>query len=158
MLCHAPPVRHPSTILVNPTKYLSRVIGAVVAQLALLIRHRKTQDITFDIWSYYLAAQFVQSLSVITACVPYIKNLLLGVESGMFQTGHFELSTLRKDSRKPKERQGKGVTTKIPTRLEDHSNLLGSQDIPHPRTNHSYSENSATAELVTPQRVWDAES
>jgi hypothetical protein len=34
---------------------------------------------------------FVQGLSIITVCIPYIRNMLLSMESGMIQTGHFRL-------------------------------------------------------------------
>ncbi len=61
------------------------VIGAVIVQLVLLSNLTKSNDITFDSWRYYLATQVVQNLSVITACVPYIKNFFLGLESGMIR-------------------------------------------------------------------------
>ncbi|TGJ88084.1 hypothetical protein E0Z10_g641 [Xylaria hypoxylon] len=48
-------------------------------------------DVTFYAWKYLLAIVFVQGLSIITVCIPYIRNLLLGMESGMIQTGHVRL-------------------------------------------------------------------
>lgn len=48
-------------------------------------------DLTFQSWRYLLAVVLVQGLSIITACIPYIRNLLIGMESGMIQTGHFRL-------------------------------------------------------------------
>ncbi|KAI1194863.1 hypothetical protein F5X97DRAFT_346272 [Nemania serpens] len=48
-------------------------------------------DITFQSWRYLLVVVLVQGLSIITACIPYIRNLLIGMESGMIQTGHFRL-------------------------------------------------------------------
>lgn len=48
-------------------------------------------DRTFYSWKYILTTVFVQGLSIITVCIPYIRNLLLGIESGMIQTGHFRL-------------------------------------------------------------------
>lgn len=98
MRCHLQLVRITSIIA---TKWLSssfRVMGAIIAQLTLLIQQRDTSDATFDTWSYCVSAQFVQTLSIITAFVPYIMNELLGVGSGMFETGHFGLglATLHK--------------------------------------------------------------
>ena len=69
-------------------------MGAAIAQLILLDQLRDTTDMTFDVWSYQLATQFVMSLSVITVCIPYMRNVLMGFESGMFQTGAFRLDNL----------------------------------------------------------------
>ena len=40
----------------------------------------------------------MQNLSVITVCVPYIKNFLLGLESGMIRTGDFHLGKVSNTS------------------------------------------------------------
>ncbi|KAI1172929.1 hypothetical protein F4777DRAFT_590240 [Nemania sp. FL0916] len=48
-------------------------------------------DRTFYSWTYFLAIVFVQGLSIITVCIPYIRNVLLRMESGMIQTGHLGL-------------------------------------------------------------------
>ena len=69
----------------------TRVVGAILAQLIELNRLRSSRDITYDSWPYSLCTQFVQNLSVITVCIPYIKNALIGLESGMLQTGDFHL-------------------------------------------------------------------
>lgn len=65
------------------------VVGAIIGQLDQVNRLRDTSD-TFDVWPYVLCTQLVQNLSIITACIPYIKNLLVGLESGMMQTGDFK--------------------------------------------------------------------
>ncbi|MCJ1249816.1 hypothetical protein MMC30_007042 [Trapelia coarctata] len=61
------------------------IVGAVIAQLILLNRLSTTNDFTFESWPYYLSMQVAQNLSVITACIPYIKNFMLGLESGMIR-------------------------------------------------------------------------
>ncbi|CAJ2502290.1 Uu.00g096840.m01.CDS01 [Anthostomella pinea] len=68
------------------------VMGALVAQF-YEAQSLKTHplDWTFHAWKYLLTLVFVQGLSIITVCIPYIRNLLLGMESGMIQTGHFRL-------------------------------------------------------------------
>ncbi|KAI0113568.1 hypothetical protein GGR51DRAFT_556717 [Nemania sp. FL0031] len=68
------------------------VIGTFVVQL-YQAQSLKMQpfDQTFYAWKYLLATVFVQGLSIITVCIPYIRSLLLGMESGMIQTGHFRL-------------------------------------------------------------------
>lgn len=52
-------------------------------------------DWTFHCWKWLLASVLVQGLSIITVCIPYIRNLLLSMESGMIQTGHFRLQNKR---------------------------------------------------------------
>lgn len=152
------------------TKWLSisvRVIGAIIAQLTLLIRQRGTSDATLDTWSYYLSMQFVQTFSVITACVPYIKNVLLGVESGMFQTGHFGLATLHKSPQRTQEHGSSAPTSGIQnavglSRLGSHQSRDPiSRDVlkDETSTNNPFSpENTATAESVTPVEEWDGGS
>lgn len=148
-------------------KQLFRVIGAIIAQLILLTQQRDASDVTFDTWSYYLSAQFVQSLSVITACVPYIKNVLLGVESGMFQTGHFRLATLHKSPQRTQEQDSSAAKSakenaSNPSALRSHQS---SDRVSHnivakgtPQTNPFSGKNTATAEPVTPVEDWDGDS
>lgn len=167
MFCNPGHVGSVHQVLVRPTDNDSSVIGAVIAQLVLLGQHRRSQDITFDNWSYYLSTQFVQNLGVITACVPYIKNALLGLESGMFQTGHFHLATLRKELRKPPQSESSGTTSGNGTTVrgsEQHGDR-SHHHMPHsvaadiiPRLTPWYGRNTATAEPVTPTEEWDVES
>ncbi|KAJ8128325.1 hypothetical protein O1611_g5308 [Lasiodiplodia mahajangana] len=68
------------------------VVGTFVVQLYQAQSLRmQLYDQTFHAWKYLLATVFVQGLSIITVCIPYIRSLLLGMESGMIQTGHFRL-------------------------------------------------------------------
>ncbi|MCJ1435566.1 hypothetical protein MMC27_004940 [Xylographa pallens] len=67
------------------------VVGTIVVQLIFLNRIRTSIDITFEGWPYYLCTQLVQNLSIIAVCIPYLKGFLLGLESGMFRTGDFQL-------------------------------------------------------------------
>ena len=142
-------------------------MGAIIAQLILLTQQRNSSDATLDTWSYYLSAQFVQSLSVITACIPYIKNALLGVESGMFQTGHFGLTTLQKSPERTQEhgssaaRSGKENTTGTSgLRSQQLSDLVSHNNMTNgtPHVNPFVAENTATAEPVTPVEDWDGGS
>lgn len=145
----------------------SLVVGAIIAQLVLLAQQRDSKDVTFDSWTYYLSAQFVQSLSVITACVPYIKNVLVGVQSGMFQTGRFGMATLHKSPQRTQgqdssvSRSGKEntITTsgihshRSPDRVSHDVVANGTR-----QTNPFSGENTATAEPVTPIEEWDVDS
>ena len=69
----------------------SRVVGAIGAQLSQLSKLGDAMDLTHSSWPFYLSTEFVQDLSIITACIPYIRNIIVGLESGMMQTGHFHL-------------------------------------------------------------------
>ncbi|KAL8900183.1 MAG: hypothetical protein Q9207_005819 [Kuettlingeria erythrocarpa] len=44
-----------------------------------------TSDTTFETWPVVLSAEVVQSLSIITACVPCLKPFLDSLESGMIR-------------------------------------------------------------------------
>ena len=61
------------------------VVWAVIAQLVFLRRISKSSDKTFDGWPYDLSTIIVQNLSIITGCVPFVKNFMLGLESGMIR-------------------------------------------------------------------------
>ena len=109
----------------------------------------------------------MQNLSVITACVPYIKNVLLGVESGMFQTGRFRLATLRKNSQRNQEydlsgaRSGKeavAAPSALCSRQTPEGISLHDVADETPQKNPFSAENTATAESVTPIEEWDGGS
>jgi hypothetical protein len=97
-LCRASRVRVINSVETSliPTS----VVAALAAQIhqACVLRAHPT-DQTFYAWKYYVAVIFVQGLSIITVCIPWIRNLLLGIESGMIQTGHFGLPTHRSMSK-----------------------------------------------------------
>ncbi|KAL8726982.1 MAG: hypothetical protein Q9166_006345 [cf. Caloplaca sp. 2 TL-2023] len=62
------------------------VLGAIIVQLIYLNRAANTTDETFKMWPVVLSAQGVQSLSIITACVPCLKPFLESLESGMLRS------------------------------------------------------------------------
>lgn len=47
---------------------------------------RSSTDATFDMWPALLSAEIVQSLSIITACVPCLKPFVESLESGMIRS------------------------------------------------------------------------
>ncbi|KAF7889638.1 uncharacterized protein EAF02_002053 [Botrytis sinoallii] len=59
------------------------VIAAVSCQLFYL--NQKIEDPTFDPWRTTICNQIVQCLSIITACVPYLKMFLNSLESGLLR-------------------------------------------------------------------------
>lgn len=61
------------------------VIVAVVAQLVYFNKAAKSDDMPFNSWSEVVCSQIVQSLSVITACVPQLKRFFDSIESGMIR-------------------------------------------------------------------------
>lgn len=48
-------------------------------------RYAGSSDPTFDLWLVVLITEIVQSLSLITACVPYLKPFLEALETGMIR-------------------------------------------------------------------------
>lgn len=48
-------------------------------------RYAGSSDPTFDLWLVVLITEIVQSLSLITACIPYLKPFLQALETGMIR-------------------------------------------------------------------------
>jgi len=61
-------------------------IGAIVCQLVYIRLEAGSKDRTFDTWPTAIIDTFVQSLCIITSCVPYIKTFLLAIQSGMIRS------------------------------------------------------------------------
>lgn len=62
-----------------------RVLAAIIVQLYYVNRARDSKDETFATWPTILSAESVQSLSIITACVPCMKPFFESLESGMLR-------------------------------------------------------------------------
>lgn len=62
------------------------VVVATVAQLFYFDHTSDSQDPTLDFWSTAVCTQVVQNLSIITACVPYLKPFFESLESGMIRS------------------------------------------------------------------------
>jgi len=62
------------------------VIFAIIAQLVFLDRAYSSQDFTLQIWPYVLCTESVQTLSLITACIPYLKPFLDSLQAGALRT------------------------------------------------------------------------
>ncbi|KAF7954416.1 hypothetical protein EAE96_005538 [Botrytis aclada] len=60
------------------------VIAAVCCQL--FYSNKRIDDPTFDPWRTTICNQIVQCLSIITACVPYLKLFLDSLESGLLRS------------------------------------------------------------------------
>lgn len=59
------------------------VVVAAVAQLAVHWRAYATADVTSNIWLPTILNQVVVTTSVITSCLPFLKPLMLSLESGI---------------------------------------------------------------------------
>ena len=145
-----------------------RVIGAAMAQLVLVHQLRDKRDTTFEFWSYQLATQIAMSLSVITACVPHIRDVLVGFESGMFQTGDFSLKRLAGSNVLGKGKKGDGdsknTTTTAPSRststklsrVRQDERVYAGEGLRLGQT--PYQANTTIAAATTPDELWDVES
>ena len=69
----------------RPLLSLHRVVAAVVAQLVALNDLEVSNDSVLDIWVYQVCVQCVQALSLITACIPYLKPFLESLQAGVFR-------------------------------------------------------------------------
>lgn len=80
-----PPLLPPS--LTNPLPPPS-TIAATIAQLYFLHRDiSHSTDLPYDLWMPTIMTQTVQALSIITACIPYLKPFLEALETGMIRAG-----------------------------------------------------------------------
>ena len=60
-----------------------RVMGATIGQLILSRRVNSTSDPTYQLWLSVVCGQLVQSLAIITACIPCIQKFLTSTRSGL---------------------------------------------------------------------------
>lgn len=62
------------------------VIAATIVQICFLqSKAASSQDLTFDLWTVVLVTEVVQSLSIIAACIPYLKPFMGALETGMIR-------------------------------------------------------------------------
>lgn len=65
---------------------ISSVIAATVVQVYFLLnRTSGAYDLTYDPWIVVLLAEIVLTLSLVTACVPYLKPFMESLETGMIR-------------------------------------------------------------------------
>ena len=62
------------------------MIMAIICELLYINRAARSADRTFARWPVAVCSQFVQALSIMTACVPYLKPFFASLESGMIRT------------------------------------------------------------------------
>ncbi|CAD6571497.1 MAG: hypothetical protein ASARMPREDX12_008311 [Alectoria sarmentosa] len=121
------------------------VIGAIVAQLVFQNRGSGSEDRTFTAWSAAVCALFVQSLSIVTACVPYLKPLLVALQSGMIRpddirrregsfSGAYDVTALGQTATTGPPSRSRTTKEQEEWRLEDfHQNASDrSQSVPSP--------------------------
>lgn len=140
------------------------VIGAILVQLVLLGRLLESEDITIAIWSYQLVTQFVINLSVITVCIPYMRSALMGIESGMFQTGNFHLRRLGA-GKPPQETQhpseGSGGSAVVAPKISE-LNQINEDGLIYTGSNlgmaDALGERNTIVKATTPDEHWDDQS
>ena len=112
-----------------------------------------------------MSTQFVQNLSVVTVCIPYVRNVLVGLESGMLQTGAFHLrkvsattteNTGSHPSAASKRPQNKGTSKQS----EDTDNQPSLAIMGGHRSDIGpfHANNTAVVEANTPTEEWEGES
>ena len=62
------------------------MIVAIICELVFRNRIAGSEDHTFAAWPVVMCSQLVQALSIITACIPYLKPFFASLETGMIRT------------------------------------------------------------------------
>ena len=89
------------------------VISACIAQIIYTARGVGKGDPTFDLWPATICAQVTQSISLTTACIPYLQPFLLSLESGFLWGDDFRRQST-KDSSYKSGRPSKSASTGQP--------------------------------------------
>ena len=76
----------------------SSVISACIAQIIYTARGVGKGDPTFDLWPATICAQVTQSISLTTACIPYLQPFLLSLESGFLWGDDFRRQSTKNSS------------------------------------------------------------
>ncbi|KAL8730062.1 MAG: hypothetical protein Q9181_004793 [Wetmoreana brouardii] len=64
------------------------VVAITILQIYYLLNQStRSRDITFDLWRVVLLGEVVLALSLLTACIPYLKPLMQALEIGMIRAG-----------------------------------------------------------------------
>ncbi|KAL8703402.1 MAG: hypothetical protein Q9201_003405 [Fulgogasparrea decipioides] len=64
------------------------VVAIIILQIYYLLSQTTgTRDLTFNTWRVVLLAEVVLSLSLLTACIPYLKPFMEALETGMIRAG-----------------------------------------------------------------------
>lgn len=61
-------------------------MAAIAAQIVYLNRESGSQDPSLNFWPTAISTQAVLNLSIITACIPYLKPFFESLESGMIRS------------------------------------------------------------------------
>lgn len=67
-----------------------------------------TGDATFDMWRVHIAMSVAQTLDILTACVPFLKPFIDGLESGMIKNEDLLRRTTSKATRRSEYRATTG--------------------------------------------------
>lgn len=131
----------------------------------------ESADRTFTTWTVVICSQFIQALSIITACVPYLKPFFSSLETGMIRID----DSRRLESRsRPSNQRSKARTKKsaLRTKLRSSGNRPGSSTVcfnvlhedyipithivgghNHKRTNYTGSQTSQT-KILKQTDIW----
>ena len=104
------------------------VIGAATAELVFRNRNAGSADRTFTTWTVVICSQFIQALSIITACVPYLKLFFSNLETGMIRTD--DSRRLESRSRPSKQRsKARRKKSALSTKLRSSGSRPGSSTV-----------------------------
>ena len=98
--------------------FVARILvsGAVMAELVFRNKGANSSDRTFAPWTVVICSQFVQTLSIITACVPYLKPFFSSLETGMIRADdsrRLESRSIPLSNERSTGREKKGVLSTL---------------------------------------------
>ncbi|KAL8897668.1 MAG: hypothetical protein Q9207_007098 [Kuettlingeria erythrocarpa] len=94
---HVQMSRHRKRVIVSCFGTRLTVVAAVVAQLAFFNSAFRSEQAIFDLWSEIICTEVVETLSVMTACVPHLKRFFDSIESGMLRNDDLRRRGLASD-------------------------------------------------------------
>lgn len=114
---------------------------AVAFQLYYLNMVNNTDNATFDYWRMSICTQIVQSLAVVTACIPYLKPFMDSLESGLLRADdQYRRSTAKGSYRynlSGSRSSGRRVTRKDADEFNELG-VLSSQRMKAPNPGHGH--------------------
>lgn len=128
-----------------------------------------SMNVTFSLWPVTLAMTLVQSLSVITSCVPYLKPFFLSLESGMIRsddirrrggmgtlTGGYTVAKKTDGSDRNQQDSSKSAISQKTTRPYELQVIASTASVQVPQQDGDFDaqSHSSRTRFITQTRTW----
>ncbi|KAL8959111.1 MAG: hypothetical protein Q9193_003968 [Seirophora villosa] len=144
-----------------------RLLLRITDSLSFTSHARGTADAAFDTWPVVLSAQVVQSLSIITACIPCLKPFLESLESGMMRVdlrarsnGHYGYGSHNLTNLSSKS-NGKKEKSALSSNLSHHKHFRHLPDVStvisanHDERERDSDSQKSSARIIKYTRTWE---